>query len=281
MQGDNEFYKYIFEITGVIDHQKSRVTSYQGYDIYMHLVKVSPTATIKLCSVSMPLWPDVRLIGTAITFMGIDADGFKLDEGKTSGVEAGAAYYFQSFRIEVEDAAPLPADKPSDWAEDRVNWAVSLGLVPSQLQSGYTNNISRQEFCALAVALYETYRGTPITERKTFNDTNDINIEKLAGLGIVGGVGNNNFNPSGTFDRESAAYIFVGLLKAMGINLPIVPTTFSDADQMASWTKEPVGQAQAAGLIGGVGNNTFAPKSILTRETGILFVLNLWNYLKG
>jgi hypothetical protein len=147
------------------------------------------------------------------------------------------------------------------------------------LQSNYTRDITRAEFCALAVALYETHMDTAIAVRSTFSDTDDINVEKLAGLGIVGGTGNNNFNPGGTFSREDAAAIFVGLLRAMGIELPIVPTTFTDADLMSPWTVVQVGQAQAAGLIGGHGDGSYDPRGILSREMGILFVLSLWDYL--
>ncbi|MCL2420995.1 MAG: hypothetical protein FWD03_03985, partial [Defluviitaleaceae bacterium] len=53
----------------------------------------------------------------------------------------------------------LAVDSPSPWAEVQVNAAIANHLVPAHLQSNYTQAITRAEFCALAVALYESMIG--------------------------------------------------------------------------------------------------------------------------
>ena len=168
-------------------------------------------------------------------------------------------------------------DKPSTWATDEVNSAITAGLVPRSLMSKYTNQITRAEYCALAVMLYEKYTGLEITQRKTFGDTNDVNVQKMAAVGVVEGVGNNIFNPGGLLTREQAATMLSRLANALGKPLAKQIASFTDNNKIASWAIDGVGQVQAAGIMAGVGNNTFAPKNPYTREQSIITMIRLWN----
>lgn len=57
------------------------------------------------------------------------------------------------------DPTPPPADEPDDWAAKEVNEAIERGLVPTILQSEYKRNISRQDFCLLAVHFLTVHTG--------------------------------------------------------------------------------------------------------------------------
>ena len=173
---------------------------------------------------------------------------------------------------------PQPAgDQPSSWAAPQVNEAIAAGIVPDTLQSGYTRPATRAEFCALAVELYETVTGTEIAQRATFTDTDDLNVQKMAGLGVVNGVGDGTFDPDGTLTREQAATMLVRLAEAMGHPLPEGTASFADHASIASWAVDAVGRAQAAGLMGGVGDNTFSPQGSYTVEQSILTALRLYD----
>lgn len=173
---------------------------------------------------------------------------------------------------------PQPAgDQPSSWAAPQVNEAIAAGIVPDAFQSGYTRPATRAEFCALAVELYEAVTGTEITQRATFTDTDDLNVQKMAGLGVVLGVGDGTFNPDGTLTREQAATMLVRLAEAMGHPLPEGTATFTDNASIASWAVDAVGRVQAAGLMGGVGDNTFSPQGSYTVEQSILTALRLYD----
>ena len=175
-------------------------------------------------------------------------------------------------------ADPQPAgDQPSSWAAPQVNEAIAAGIVPDALQSGYTRPATRAEFCALAVELYETVTGTEITQRATFTDTDDLNVQKMAGLGVVNGVGDGTFDPDGTLTREQAATMLVRLAEAMGHPLPEGTASFADHASIASWAVDAVGRVQAAGLMGGVGDNTFSPQGSYTVEQSILTALRLYD----
>jgi len=174
-----------------------------------------------------------------------------------------------------------PTDQPSSWAVEQVNAAIAAGLVPQSLQSQYTQAATRAEFTALAVALYETVTGREIAGRMHFNDTNDINVQKMGYLGIVAGVGDGNFAPNSTLTREQAAVMLARLADVIGHTLPSSAPTFADNAQISSWAVDGVGQMQASGIMGGVGNNQFSPSGSYTREQSIVTMMRLFNLLGG
>lgn len=172
---------------------------------------------------------------------------------------------------------PEPSgDQPSSWAAEQVNAAIAAGLVPEALQAGYTSTATRAQFCALAVELYETVTGSEIAERAEFTDTSDVNVQKMAGIGVINGVGNGQFNPSGQLTREQAATILVRLADAMGQPLPEGTASFADNASIASWAIDAVGRAQAGGLMGGIGNNQFSPQGAYTVEQSIMTAFRLY-----
>jgi len=231
----------------------------------------------------------VYTVATNTTDGGLYAITIKLDENERTHAEFyeedGA--YFISFRdeffsigfVKSESTSELPAstaEAPSSWAAASVNAAIDAGIVPTALQSKYTTATTRAEFCALAVALYETLCGT-ITERAKFDDTTDVNVEKMAALGVVNGTGEGKFSPSSQLTREQAATMLARLADEMGSPLTTAAATFADNSAVSSWASAAVGQVQAAGIMGGVGDNNFSPKGSYTREQSILTILRLYD----
>jgi len=183
---------------------------------------------------------------------------------------------FIALSNETPTATPQPSanPQPSSWAVEQVSAAISAGLVPQNLQSNYAQAITRAEFSALAVALYESINGE-ITGRVSFEDTTDINVEKAAAIGVVSGVGNNMFAPDTHLTREQAAVMLSRLTTVLGRPLASQPPTFADNSSISSWAIEGVGQIQAAGIMGGVGDNRFAPQDPYTREQSIVTIMRL------
>lgn len=231
---------------------------------------------------------------TEVTFLGakpkIDKGAF--DENRVSltfNVPAnerswdGFTYDFVTSVDYVKDtyhAKIVRVDTPAQWAAADVSAAIDAGLVPAQLQSKYQTATTRAEFCALAVALYETATGKEITARASFADTTDINVQKIAGLGIVAGTGGNNFRPDAKLTREQAAKILAMLSESLGKPLAEQAPTFADNAKISAWATGFVGRMQASGVMKGVSNNNFAPKSDYTREQSIATMLRLFNMVK-
>ena len=175
---------------------------------------------------------------------------------------------------------PTLTEKPSSWAEAEVSAAVDAGLVPDYLRYDFTYPATRAEFCALAVQVYESVTGTEITERKKFDDTNSVDVGKMAALGVVNGVGDNKFAPNDSLTREQAATMLSRLADALKKPLPNQPSSFADNDSISTWAIDSVGQVQVTGIMGGVGNNTFSPKGAYTRDQSIMTMLRLYRVVK-
>lgn len=169
---------------------------------------------------------------------------------------------------------------PSSWAAKQVSQAVAAGLVPQNLQTQYTKTATRAEFCALAVELYETVKGAGITERATFTDTYDVNVQKMAALGVVNGIGNGRFNPEGQLTREQAATMLARLAEVIGKPLSASAPTFADNSSISSWAFDAVGQVKRAGIMDGIGNNTFSPQQPYTREQCMMTTLRMYEQMK-
>ncbi len=182
-------------------------------------------------------------------------------------------------------ASPIAAftfvvDVPSDWAAADVKEAIALGFMPSNLQSLYTQATTRAEFCAFAVKMYEKLMGKTITERKTFADTTDVNVEKMGGLKIVNGVGNNKFSPNRTITRQEAAVLLTNVMKAANAKISTKAPTYSDKSGIASWAVSAVGNMQAKGIMTGTSATKFTPKGNYTREQSVVTLLRLYKLLK-
>lgn len=183
---------------------------------------------------------------------------------------------------------PPVSDTPSAWAVHEIDHATGLGLVPDNLNSAYTQNITRAEFCALAMALHDNIKGETTWEpQSAFTDTDDINVRRAADLGIVNGVGDNKFDPNGKLTREQAATMLDRLAQAarpfdspLKSNDALTPADrFADYSSFSSWAAVSVEVMQVNGIMNGVGNNMFAPKDPYTREQSIVTMMRLYELL--
>jgi len=168
-------------------------------------------------------------------------------------------------------------DVPSRWAGPQVNLAISREIVPPHLQSLYTQPITRAEFAELAAELYEAIKGWRIMERATFSDTDNLSVQKAAGIGIIQGVGDGNFNPDGIVTREQAAVMLSRLLEAI-IYQPLEfdqSISFYDSREISHWAEDGVYKAVNHNIMTGVGDNRFAPQEPFTREQTIVTMMRL------
>ena len=125
------------------------------------------------------------------------------------------------------------------------------------------------------MALYEKVTGAEIAGRQHFQDTADVNVEKLASLGVVSGVGGGRFAPDQPLTREQAAVMLAQLARAMGKPLDAYEATFGDRSKISSWALAAVGQVQGGGVMSGTGGNLFSPSGTYTREQSILTMQRL------
>lgn len=192
---------------------------------------------------------------------------------------------YRTLTIKVEGASGGEITKGqsgiSDWALTEVNAAIKDGLTTEKVLSSFQDNITREEFCELAVKLYEALSASKAeaAPADTFNDTNNPEILKAYKLGIVNGVGESKFAPGSPITRQEIAVMLIRTVKVAVPTLDITApaATFSDSAAIADWAKEAVSYFSAKGIIKGAGG-AFMPKANTTREAGVALVKRTFDY---
>ncbi|MDO5388668.1 MAG: S-layer homology domain-containing protein, partial [Clostridia bacterium] len=172
----------------------------------------------------------------------------------------------------------------SQWAEESIKNAVEAGLVPKDLQSDYTNKITRGEFCRLAVQTYVTKTGNEInmSVETPFTDIDDVYITTAYNLKIVSGVGNDKFAPNNYITRQEAAVMLNNLAYVLNIdNSTPQAEKFVDESYFADWAKSAI--YSVAGIksgdtyvMTGTGNGKFSPLMNYTREQAVATMYRLY-----
>ncbi|MFA5324092.1 MAG: S-layer homology domain-containing protein [Smithella sp.] len=174
----------------------------------------------------------------------------------------------------------------SDWAYMWMDKADKLDIIPTVLMNAdMTNPITRCEFSALAVELYEILSGKAAIANinSPFSDTEDQYVIKAYVLGIVTGMGNGIFAPNAILTREHAAVMLTRTYKtafwegwtlagdadyathALDIEGAV---KFSDDNLIGFWAKDSVYFMVKSGIINGGGENIFAPSFQAGKKEG-------------
>ena len=180
-------------------------------------------------------------------------------------------------------------EMPSSWAVEQVANAVRLGLVPENLQSDFSTAITRLEFASLAVNLYEYIRGEITGHSNTFIDTDNESVAKATFIGIISGVGDNRFDPDGALTREQTAVMLQRLFRLLEshsvlidlpvLDMPHLPSTFTDYSQISSWAYNAVAWTYGIGIMRGTGNRMFSPRADYTREQSIVTIMHIFGFV--
>ncbi len=172
----------------------------------------------------------------------------------------------------------------SDWARESIETAVNIGIVPEQLQNGYKKNISRKEFCQLAVNTYMVKTGNKIDENAVspFDDVWDDFVTAAYNLCIVKGTGYKEFTPNNNITRQEAAVMLKNLANLLEVADTPKQEKFSDESYFADWAKDAI--YSVSGIKSGdtfvmVGTEAgkFSPWMNYTREQAIATMLRLYN----
>ncbi len=176
-------------------------------------------------------------------------------------------------------------ENASSWATAELTQANDMGLIPDCLVgTDLTKNITRAEFAAVSVKVYEALTGTtakPIAVNP-FTDTKDAEVLKAFNVGVTNGMSATTFEPNTLLNREQAATMLTRVYKKTVLSgwtletdgsfnaefkkMFTAPAPFADDDKISSWAKDSVYFMAANGIINGVGNNTFAPRATTSAE---------------
>lgn len=196
--------------------------------------------------------------------------------------------------------------KVSEWAKDEVEEAYENDLIPETIiGEDLTEHITRAEFAAIAVQLYEELSGiyAPADETPFVDVDWNENIEyinKAYVLGITSGTSKTTFEPDIDITREQLATMLCRTIKKYSFDGWTLEddsdyyldtsgvSRFADDNEISDYAKPSVYYMAKFGIINGVGNNKFAPRNITsyqeatgyataTREQAILMSLRIFN----
>lgn len=185
----------------------------------------------------------------------------------------------------------------SPWALGELEEAEALGLIPESLKGvDLTRPINREEFCELAVLLYEKTTLTAATAHtpNPFSDTTNPQILKAFKLQITNGTSPTTFEPKKLITREQCAAMLFRTIKAIHPNADYSTTGIKDFPDQSSITAYAVDVAKymsSLGIIKGDANGYFMPRAttqaqiaqgygMATREAAILMSVRSYNKIK-
>ncbi len=186
----------------------------------------------------------------------------------------------------------------SSWAVPAIDAARTAGLIPAELDQLYKLNVTRRDFCMLAMRLVRTLRPELITDTGTgeatetdtlfwdcpdddsFTGMNEIN--SAAKLGIIAGYENGSFEPFVPVTRQDAAVILANTAQLLGAEARGEASQFTDlanAKEYARSAIQTVSSLQTPSgdrLMGGDDEGRFLPQQPYTIEQAIATMYRLY-----
>lgn len=189
----------------------------------------------------------------------------------------------------------------SGWAEAEYQSASEAGLVSHAIVShNLTEDITRQEFCELAMNLYKKLAPEELNEYKKevakssamgspFTDTSSEVAIWAYNFGVASGTPSGEFAPDREVTREEMAKMLVSVMCATELEGFQIESTksdseilnFDDAYQISSWAKNSIKLALEYQLINGVTDSELNPLGAVTREQAIATVNRTYNSFKN
>jgi len=138
-------------------------------------------------------------------------------------------------------------------------------------------DITREEFCSIAVKIYEALSGklAEPSAVNPFTDTSGRDILKAYEQGIVKGVSPDSFAPNSKITRQEICVMIYRAIKAAkpGLNFEVTGVAaFNDEAQIASWAINEVRFASKNNIMKGTGNNNISPLIYTSRQEGIVLI---------
>lgn len=171
------------------------------------------------------------------------------------------------------------ASAMSEWAISESAIANSRGLVTESLLWGsVTENITREEFCYLAMNLYKNMGGkVPEVEESPFADTDNRAVAEAYSLGIINGKTEHMFYPESPITRQEIAKIImltVNNVKNKDITQKEVCEIchFEDFEEVHDWAIDYIEGAVRYDIINGISKTRLFPLGNATREQALVIM---------
>lgn len=231
------------------------------------------------------LWADIRIdhaVGGHNYFLKESTEDWARehtwDPAYSDWLKANEADIAREFSLAAE-AVLGPWGMCSSWAKTYMQSAGQMGLIPARLDyQDLTANITRAEFAAISVRLYEALKQPvgPYEGQSPFPDTKDPDVLRAYSLGIVNGMDDGTFSPDSSLTREQAVTMLgrvyeLAVTNAIsgGSALAQGSKRFSDHESIPEYARSYVYFFSGLEIVSGMGDGSFSPKVSMTREQAI------------
>ena len=253
---------------------------YEYYDI-------SSTMTFKDGSVkvTLPYEASSEIIGKYAVVSTYDKAGAKLES-----VGSGASYTPGAMSFETKKVMPYVItvesvgfkDIEKHWARDYINFVAARGIFNGRSETEFDPDSALSR--GMLVTVLGRLEQIDVSGFNCMFADVDKNlyyapyIEWARQNNIVGGVGDNKFEPDRSVTRQEIAVIVSRYLEFKGKTLKTDALTYTDSAKIDGWAKDFVNKAGNAGIITGVGTE-FQPKSNATRAQAATILQRIVAYL--
>ena len=175
---------------------------------------------------------------------------------------------------------PTNASQESSWAKAELEAArehdISLSFYYPRL------NITRVDFCRLAVKLYQKVQpNASAAPAAAFSDCENESVCLAAALGIVTGYDDGTFRPYQSITRQEAAAMLDRLYTLLGGKASAAnDKPYADDTQLGDWARSSVYAMREIGIMQGKENNRFRPKDGYTQEQAVVTVERAFQAVK-
>lgn len=173
-------------------------------------------------------------------------------------------------------------DTNGHWAKVAIDYVVNKGYFYGTSETSFSPNkpITRGQFVTVLGRMLNV--NTSIYKSQNFNDVKSSMyyssyIAWANKMGIVSGVGQGRFAPDKELTREEMAVIMSKFLKVSNKNLNAKGNSngFKDDGKIKSWAKDAVSEMARLGVVSGMSDGKFAPKSPFTRAQVAQVLFNI------
>lgn len=162
-------------------------------------------------------------------------------------------------------------DGASDWARDEVSYSYAAGIMPRILSENYQADITRQEFCQMVVNMLPAGI-TPIRDG-SFKDCDDASVSYAYSIGVVNGIGSDQFAPEANATRQEMATMIYRAYKLIAPDAKSEKFgTAPDRSLVDAWAIEAVDFLNTQEIMKGDENGNINPYDNTSREEAVLLV---------
>lgn len=146
----------------------------------------------------------------------------------------------------------------SSWAEPDVMAASAAGLMPDTFAAlAAKSSVSRAEFCAVALNLYEAERETTVkrTSKVYFDDCDDPDVNTAYEMNLISGRGNGVFAPDESVSRQDLCVILDSVREQCEVDKPdttVSASSFPDGGEVRDYAVSATETMLSTGIIKGV-----------------------------